>query len=351
MVIGTGSRPGQGLFMAQATLLGFASLGFLIFVSSLYWRFRGRRVMGTVVGSYGTRTTWTPTSYSAVYRYTDALGRTLEARGDRLTRRPPENGATAMLLSMAEWPDRVREADSFRSEVAGVILCAFPLGLLYTLSPWPLRRLLWLAGALTLAYAAYAAHAARRAPSAGSSASLLSDEARPGGSTVPTGTAGGGRVLPTVDVNAWVRRRWTRTDGDAQRRGMIWALWVVPLFVIDLGFLIGPPQHKTGAAAFGGLLFVLACLLACVALTWQVIALLFAGGQRVAHAVRSTSELGQASSSDASLPGITIAPEHAASPSRHAGRRGLWMAVLALFAVSGALLATGLVAWKLSQQG
>jgi len=343
MVIRADSAPGQGLFMVQVMLLGFASFGFLILVSSLYWRFRGRRVMGTVVSSYGVRTRKTGTRYGAVYRYIDALGRTLEARGNRLTGRPPENGTTAMLLSMAAWPDRVREVDSFRSEAAGVIFCAFPLAMLYTVTPWPLRRLLCLAGVLTLAYAAYAAHAARRTPAAGSPASLLADEScpSPSTSTAPTGAGSGIRVLPAVDANAWVKRLWTRSAGEAQPRGTKWALWVVPLFVLDLGLVISPPPHKTGAAAFGGSLFVLACLLGCVALAWQVLALLFAGARRVAHAVRTTSELAQVSSSDATLQGITMAPEHTASPSRHAGRRGLWIAVLALFAVSGGLLATG----------
>ncbi len=344
MVIHAGSGPGHGLFVAQAMLLGFASLGFLVLVSSLYWRFRGRRVTGTVVSSYPVRTRKTGTRYGAVYRYTDALGRSLEARGNRLTRHPPENGAPAMLLSMAEWPDRVREADSFRSEFAGVILCAFPLGMLYTMSPWPLPRLLWLAGALTLAYAVYAAYAARRTPSVGNGTGLSLDESSPSTSTAPAGTGSYGRVLPAVDVNAWVKRLRSRAAGDAPPRGTKWTLWVVPLFVIDLGLLISPPHHKTGAAAFGGLVFVLACLLACVTLAWQVIALLFAGARRVAAAATTTSELGQLSSSDATLQGITMTPAHTISPARHHGRRGLWMAVLVLFAASGGLLATGLAA-------
>jgi hypothetical protein len=316
---------GGNTAFGQAFLVAFAGAGFLMLLNGLEWRLRARRVTGTVVDSRVGRTSKGRQMYSAVYEYIDPIGgSTVRASGTRQSGRTPELGTTQKLLVMSECAQKVRETNSFQLEIFGAIFCAFGLWMLYQVAAsWFPVRVLWMAGVLAAAYVLYGAYV------------------RPSRSTVE-----GLASALAGEASALAKPRAAPVKGP---------LWVIPLFVLDMALLVSPPEHKTGYAAFGALLFILGCLLAFIAIAWQLITLFAVAATRVAGAVKTT-ELSQLSSPGAASEGASMviadtAPSRG-SRSGHGGHvRKLWMAVGALFVVSGGLLATGLVLFRLQASG
>jgi len=128
----------------------FVGVGGLVLGSSVYWRFRARRVTGTVVGVRQVH----GNAYSAVYEYTDALGRTMQATSTTATPRlrDKRTGARVHLMVFADHPDRVQEVNSYIVDLAGAVFFGLGLWLLHTWRPsWPATRILWIGAGVLLA--------------------------------------------------------------------------------------------------------------------------------------------------------------------------------------------------------
>lgn len=101
------------LIVAGAFLLG----------NALAWRLRAERVTGTVIGvrSRGQG------NYCAVFRYTDAVGRTVDAscNATSASLADKQTGSTRQLLVIADQPQLAREANSFLLEAGGVGFLVF----------------------------------------------------------------------------------------------------------------------------------------------------------------------------------------------------------------------------------
>jgi hypothetical protein len=149
------------LILAGAFLLG----------SALAWRLRAERVMGTVIGVRARG----PRNYCTVYRYIDAMGRTVEASCNDLSGSlaDKQTGVTRRIMVLADQPQLVREANSFLLEVGGVGFLAFGF-----LLAWPQG---WIVVGLDLVLGALLGwHAFKRkvGPGARNSASPVNPVAR-----------------------------------------------------------------------------------------------------------------------------------------------------------------------------
>jgi hypothetical protein len=97
--------------------------GAFLLGNALAWRLRAERVTGTVIGvrprGQGI--------YCAVYRYTDSVGRTVDASCNFLSASlaDKQTGSTRQLLVIADQPQLVREANSVLLESGGVGLLVF----------------------------------------------------------------------------------------------------------------------------------------------------------------------------------------------------------------------------------
>jgi Protein of unknown function (DUF3592) len=110
----------------------FILAGAFLLGNALAWRLRGERVAGTVIGVRARG----KTSYCSVYRYTDAVGRTIEASCNDFSASlaGKQTGLTQQLTVLAGQPQLVRKANSIFLEVGGAafliigFLIAWPKG-------------------------------------------------------------------------------------------------------------------------------------------------------------------------------------------------------------------------------
>jgi hypothetical protein len=136
-----------GLFIGALVCLG---LGGLLLGSSLYRRLHGLRVTGTVIGVIDNGRTYTP-----VYRYTLPDGTTHEARSDTgsSAMRGKETGRTVPLMIAAHNPGDAQAANSYVSEVIGIVLIVPGLVLAWVaLTAYPVTWMTWLMAAVMLVY-------------------------------------------------------------------------------------------------------------------------------------------------------------------------------------------------------
>lgn len=95
-------------------------VGAFLLGTALAWRLRSTRVTGTVIGvrprGRGT------TSYCAVYRHIDAMGRTVDASCNEFSASlaDKQTGSTKELMVLADQPQQVRATNSVFLEVGGV---------------------------------------------------------------------------------------------------------------------------------------------------------------------------------------------------------------------------------------
>ena len=106
--------------------LVFVLIGAFLLGNALAWRLRSTRVTGTVIGvrprGRGAA------SYCAVYRYIDAMGRTVDASCDEFSASlaGKQTGLTRELMVLAN-KTQVRETNSYFLEVGGVVFLVFGL--------------------------------------------------------------------------------------------------------------------------------------------------------------------------------------------------------------------------------
>jgi hypothetical protein len=136
-----------GLFIGGLFCLG---VGALLFCNSIYWRLKAERVEGAIIGVRKKDGCYFP-----VYRYTLASGETFEANshvGSGLVR-GKETGRAVPLLVFPDKKDEAEPANSYISEIVGLMLASPGLFLIcIALTAWPVT---WMSGAVLLGLAVY----------------------------------------------------------------------------------------------------------------------------------------------------------------------------------------------------
>ena len=129
------------------------AIGAMLSGNRLYWRLRGKRVAGTVVGvrAMGRR-------YYPVYRYTSPAGKRVQATSDVGVGPNPNlvTGRKVRLRVFRKYPDRVAESGAQVPEMVGWGLLAAAAGAVgIALVLWPLTSITWTLLAMVCSFVMY----------------------------------------------------------------------------------------------------------------------------------------------------------------------------------------------------
>jgi len=141
----------QAALLLVAAIVG--AIGAMLSGNRLYWRLRGKRVPGTVVGVRAVGRLYYP-----VYRYTSPAGKRVQATADAGVGANPKlvTGRKVRLRVFRKHPDRVAEAGAAVPEMVGWgLLAAAAATVGIALALWPITTITWALLAMVCLFVIY----------------------------------------------------------------------------------------------------------------------------------------------------------------------------------------------------